>query len=1081
MNEAVLRNYLRKIEKIYQAGNATEHSYRSSLQELLKMLDSGITATNEPKRITCGSPDFIITNKQTPLGYIETKDIGISLDQVERTDQMKRYLGSLTNLILTDYVEFRWYVSGQHRMTAHLAKVGANHRLLPENGGVEKLTDLLKGFMFTQTPTVSSPKELATRMAALAQLIRNAIRLAFESEEGGGSLHIQMEGFRQVLLPDLTYEQFADMYAQTICYGLFAARCNEKPGTTFTREHAAYDIPKTNPFLRKMFGYIAGPDLDERIVWAVDDLSELLNRSDMAAILHDFGKRTRQEDPVVHFYETFLAQYDPKLRELRGVYYTPEPVVSYIVRSVDQLLKRDFDLGDGLADTATLKATSSDGNYSLATHKLQILDPATGTGTFLYYIINHIYESFKDNRGMWSGYVSQHLLPRLFGFELLMAPYAVAHLKLGLQLAETGYDFKDNERLGVYLTNTLEEGFEGSKLPFVEWLVEEATAAGNIKHDFPVMVVLGNPPYSGHSANKGQWITKLIERYKEGCPELKKPAQAKWLSDDYVKFIRFAQWRIERTGYGILAFITNHSYLDNPTFRGMRQSLLRSFDDIYILDLHGNSKKKELTPDGTKDENVFDIQQGVAIGLFVRRRGGASAPRLATVHHADLWGLRGTYELSEQRQALQLIMNGKYHWLAEHDVTNTPWEILDPQTPFFLLTTQNTQHLIEYEVGWKIPDIFRPNGDPAPGIVTTQDEFAISWTKAEAIKKVEQLLATESEDEARRLFRLCAQDQWQYTWAKKELADGQWRHETVEVLYRPFDIRWTVFNRHVAVHRRERVMRHMLAGQNVGITIGRAGQVIDQGEWDIVFCTRNITEYNLYRRGGNNLFPLYLYPDASKRTLFDTELHTDAPGGRRPNFAQTFIKDFTNHLGMEFISDGKGDLQKTFGPEDIFHYMYAIFYSPTYRSRYAQFLKIDFPRLPLTSSADLFCELCALGDRLVGLHLMEQFGQATPKYPVDGNNTIEKVEYLEPRNQLELGRVYINKTQYFNGIYPEVWEFHIGGYQVCEKWLKDRKGRRLSFDDIQHYQRIVAALAETIILVDKIDETIDEHGGWPIE
>jgi predicted helicase len=562
---------------------------------------------------------------------------------------------------------------------------------------------------------------------------------------------------------------------------------------------------------------------------------------------------------------------------------------------------------------------------------------------------------------------------------------------------------------------------------------------------------------------------------------VKKPAQAKWLSDDYVKFIRFAQWRIERTGYGVLAFITNHSYLDNPTFRGMRQSLLRSFDDIYILDLHGNSKKKEQAPDGAKDENVFDIQQGVAIGLFVRKRGAASTPRLATVHHADLWGLRGVYELSEQRRALQPVANGKYRWLTDHDVTTTPWETLDPRTPFFLLTSQNTQHLTEYEAGWKIPDIFRPNGDPAPGIVTTQDEFAISWTKAEAIKKVEQLLATESEDEARQLFRLCAQDQWQYTWAKKELADGQWRHETVEVLYRPFDIRWTVFNRHVAVHRRERVMRHMLAGQNVGITIGRAGQVIDQGEWDIVFCTRHITEYNLYRRGGNNLFPLYLYPDASKRTLFDTELPTGAPGGRSPNLAQMFTKDFSEHLQMEFIPDGKGDLHKTFGPEDVLHYMYAIFYSPTYRSRYAQFLKIDFPRLPLTSSAELFSGLCALGERLVGLHLMERFGRAIPKYLVEGNNTIEKAEYVEPHNQLEQGRVYINKAQYFDGISPEVWEFHIGGYQVCEKWLKDRKGRRLSFDDIRHYQRIVAALAETNTLMDKIDETIDEHGGWPIE
>src|SRR6266568_5188450 len=433
-----VRHYLKGIEKTLQSRNATEHSYRSNLKGLLETLFPDVTATNEPKRIKCGAPDYIITNKQTPLGYIETKDIGIPLDQVERTAQMKRYLGSLANLILSDYVEFRWYVSGQLRMTTRLAKVGANNKLIPETNGADQLADLLQGFMLTHVPTVSNPKELATRMAALAQLTRNAIRLAFESEEGGGSLHTQMEGFRQVLLPDLTYERFADMYAQSICYGLFAACCNTRLGVTFTREHAAYDIPKTNPFLRKMFIYIAGPDLDERIVWVVDDLAELLNRSDMAAILQDFGKRTRREDPVVHFYETFLAVYDPKMREMRGVYYTPEPVVSYIVRSVDYLLKKEFELPDGLADYSKIKMVSSDGKTSIDPNKLphtvQILDPATGTGTFLYYVIKQIYESFKNNRGIWSSYVSEHLLPRLFGFELLMAPYAVAHLKLGLQL-----------------------------------------------------------------------------------------------------------------------------------------------------------------------------------------------------------------------------------------------------------------------------------------------------------------------------------------------------------------------------------------------------------------------------------------------------------------------------------------------------------------------------------------------------------------------------------------------------------------------------------------------------------------------
>ncbi len=622
MSEAALRAYLKQIETPYHAGSATEHTYRSYLKSLIETLAPGVVATNEPKHIkNCGAPDFIITAKQTPLGYIETKDIGVSLDQVEQSDQMKRYLRSLANLILTDYVEFRWYVAGEHRMTARLiTKVGGKNKAakwVVDAEGVKQVNDLLSGFLVAKAPTVNNPRELATRMAAIAQLIRNAISQAFKSETGAGSLHGQWEGFKQVLLPDLDGEQFADMYAQTICYGLFAARVNMKPETPFVREYAAYAIPKTNPFLRKLFGYIAGPDLDERISWAVNDLVAVLDHTDMTAILRDFGKRTRQEDPVVHFYETFLSAYDPRLREARGVYYTPEPVVSYIVRSVDYLLKHDFDLADGLADATTIKLPKADGTL-LETHKVQILDPATGTATFLHSVIDLIYESFKGNKGMWSAYVSEHLLPRIFGFELLMAPYAVAHMKLGLQLAETGYDFKSDERLGIYLTNTLEESYEESKLLFVEWLVQEAQAADRVKHDAPVMVVLGNPPYSGHSANKGAWIKELLHgkdsltgakvgSYFEVDGQDLGERNPKWLNDDYVKFIRFAQWRIEQTGYGILAFISNHGYLDNPTFRGMRQSLMHSFDDIYVLDLHGNSKKKERSPDGSKDENVFDI------------------------------------------------------------------------------------------------------------------------------------------------------------------------------------------------------------------------------------------------------------------------------------------------------------------------------------------------------------------------------------------------------------------------------------------------------------------------------------------
>jgi len=625
--------YLKQIEQALAAGNATEHTHRPALKSFIESLAEGITATNEPKRVRCGAPDFIVTRGQTPLGYVEAKDVGVSLDKAEASEQLRRYLDSLENLLLTDYLEFRWYVRGEMVQAAHLGTFDAQRdRLRVGPGGAEEVVQLLENFLTEVIPTVNSPKELAGRMARVARLIRETILRAFRTEGAGGSLHEQMKGFRAVLLHDLDEEQFADMYAQTICYGLFAARCNARGGGPFTRQHAAHDLPRTNPFLRKLFQHVAGPDLDdEPHAWAVDGLAELLNRTDINAILKDFGRSTRREDPVVHFYETFLAAYDPKMREARGVYYTPEPVVSYIVRSVDHILKTDFKLANGLADASKIKIKTPGEKGTTEVHKVQILDPATGTGTFLHGVVAHIFESFKRNRGMWSSYVSEHLLPRLFGFELLMAPYAVAHMKLGLQLAETGYEFETDERLRVYLTNTLEEAHEASRMPlFTQWLAAEANEASRVKQDAPVMVVLGNPPYSGHSANTGLWIANLLRghdtmtgaatgNYFEVDGQPLGERNPKWLNDDYVKFIRFAQWRIEQTGYGVLAFISNHGYLDNPTFRGMRQSLMQTFDEIYVLNLHGNSKKKERAPDGGKDENVFDIQQGVAVCLMVKR------------------------------------------------------------------------------------------------------------------------------------------------------------------------------------------------------------------------------------------------------------------------------------------------------------------------------------------------------------------------------------------------------------------------------------------------------------------------------
>lgn len=649
MSETALREYLGEVEKDFKRGIATEHTYRGTLKELLEAFDANISATNEPKRVKCGAPDYVVERNtgasSLTIGYVEAKDIGVSLDAIERDarlnepktregEQLKRYLRALDNLVFTNYLEFRWYVQGEKRMTAILATPRVDKRLPLEKDGAGEVTQLLQGFLEHSAEAIRKPQELAKRMARLAHMIRDIIIEAFEKKAASSVLQDLYSAFKDVLLPELTGPEFADMFAQTLAYGLFAARYNHQSKRPFNRNDAAKEIPRTNPFLRKLFGTIAGPDLDdEPFAGFVDDLAQMLAVTDIDAVLADFGKHTRQEDPIVHFYETFLAQYDPKLRELRGVYYTPEPVVSYIVRSVDQLLRTHFDCPEGLADTAIVSHTSIDEHGEMQTStspRVLLLDPACGTGTFLYYVIEHIRESYRQmgNAGMWSGYVREHLLSRLFGFELLMAPYAMAHLKLGMQLAAVdlpkseratwAYDFRTDERLGLYLTNTLEEAIKRSEVMFGRYISDEANEAAKVKQGYPVMVVLGNPPYSYESANTRTWIRTLVRDYYQVDGQPLGERNPKGLQDDYVKFIRFAQWRIKQTGYGILAFITNHGYLDNPTFRGMRKSLIQSFDEVYVLDLHGSTKPKEVPPLGSSDQNVFDIQEGVSIGIFIK-------------------------------------------------------------------------------------------------------------------------------------------------------------------------------------------------------------------------------------------------------------------------------------------------------------------------------------------------------------------------------------------------------------------------------------------------------------------------------
>ncbi len=1077
-----LQDYQRTLERELKRGNATEHTYRSTLKTLLESLFPDVVATNEPKRIKAGAPDYVVTKGETPLGYIEAKDIGVSLDKTEKSEQLGRYLDSLGNLILTDYLEFRWYVEGQHRLTAKLASVNGKG-LVAEPTGAKDLEMLLQGFMNVTAPTIGSPEALAKKMAALAQQIRHTILQAFNAEDltddRPDPLHDQYKAFKEVLIQDLTPEQFADMYAQTITYGMFAARTSPNFTPPFDRYRAAYNIPKTNPFLRTVFRQMVGPELESSVDWIVDDLVNLLAHADIGAILQDFGTRTRTEDPVVHFYETFLAAYDPRMREARGVYYTPEPVVSYIVRSVDHILKKDFKLRDGLADTSMVRVVdperqSSKERKTKDVHRVQILDPATGTATFLHAVIDQIHQTVVGqtggNRGMWSGYVKNHLLPRLYGFELLMAPYTVAHMKLGLQLAELGYDFGSDERLKIYLTNALEEAQAFPSLPlFGQAIARESQEAGEVKQDAPVMVVLGNPPYSGHSANNGEWIRDLLrgkdnttgketEDYFKVDGEPLGERNPKYLNDDYVKFIRFSQWRIERTGYGVLAFVSNNGYLDNPTFRGMRQSLMNTFDDLYLLDLHGSTKKKETAPDGSPDQNVFDIQQGVTVGLFVRRLSDKREPR---IYRADLYGVR----------------EGKYKMLWENDVSTTKWTEIEPGSPFYPFTHRDKNLVSEYDSYWHTLNIWQ---NTSTGVKTHRDHFVVDLEASALQKRIAEFRDSSIPDQLiSEKFRLKDTRDWKLSQNRKNLAGVEdYTVYFTQYLYRPYDFRTYFHHEFVVELPRNEIMRHLLNRDNIALGLGRQGLAVNDPQWALVVTSRDPVDTNVFRRGGVNVFPLYLYPDTSSSTLFDQP--TPNPGGRRPNLAPAFLEDLSKRLELTFVDDGKGDLESTFGPEDVFAYIYAVFHSPTYRARYAEFLKIDFPRVPLTGSPELFRSLVSKGETLVSLHLMERVGSVMTSYPVEGDNVVDKVSFKEDEGG-RTGRVYINSTQYFDGVPSEVWEFYVGGYQVLHKWLKDRKGRTLSFDDLRHYGFIVSALFETIGTMKEIDEVINEAGGWPLE
>lgn len=1017
----MLLAYLARVHATEQRGDAREESFYPCLLELLERYAAfrgrKVEVTVIPRKTQDCLLDFQVQAEgQRIVGYIEAKRPGTDLDIAERSEQVKRYLATFPNLILTNFYELRLYRHGKEAARVEAVRLFTIQDLeagpvLQRAGEVAALLDRFLDFV---APPHTRADLLAADLARRARVLEARIEeLLRRDEDETSELAGLFQAFREHLLAGLTRREFADLYAQTIAYGLLAARCRA-PGR-FDRGTVERYIPAANGILRQVFRYVSLATTPAEIAWIVDDIVELLAAASVRRMFERYFHQGRGRDPVLEFYETFLRHYDRELRKRRGVYYTPAEVVSYVVRSVQRLLQTRLGKRDGLADrTVTL------------------LDPAAGTLTFVVEAIRCAVEAVRAEMG--DGGVTpllrDHLLRDFYAFELMMAPYAIGHLKIGLILDELGHPLADDERVQLYLTNALErEELEQSRIPGPAALSRESHAAAVIKKERTITVILGNPPWSGDSANRGEAIDALPkdgyvaadgrrdDGYYRVDGEPLGEKNPKWLQDDYVKFLRFAQRKIDEAGEGIVAFVTNHSYLDNPTFRGMRRSLLGTFDEIYLLDLHGNAKKREVAPDGAADENVFDgIMQGVAIALLVKKPG---LPK--RVLRADQWGNR----------------SAKLRWLGEHDVETTGWTEVAPGGPAFLFAPRDAALEEEYRKGVLLTEIFP---ERSVGIVTGRDAFVIDTDPVKLKQRIALLRGSSLPGE----FLPYAPREtaaWKLSEAmEKARSDEHWNEEFVRILYRPFDWRTIFYADYVVERPRERVMRHLLAGRNLGLIVPRQckeepGALVT----DAIIAHKVVSAYDI-----NTLFPLYLVPGDRRLDKI----------GRLANIAPSFLADLAGRIGEEP------------SPELVLQYVYAVLYSPAYRRRYAGLLRADFPRIPMPRDRGTFLALAGLGAILSGLHLLrsDRLSRPAVRFEGEGNATVAFRDY-----QPEERRVVINRQgQRFEGIAPEVWDYRIGGYQVVDHWLAARA--ILRYEEIEQLRQIATAIKETIGVQRQIDE-----------
>jgi len=1029
-----MENYLQEIQKYFYDENSSEHSYRTSFENYLKEIfpkEEGYFTQQDQKAINGNKPDFIILKNKVPLLYIEVKKVGEDLDKIEKSDQADRYFG-YNNLIISDYVNFRFFRNGQkYNEEISLGDIDRNNRYIKIKGENHLyLKKTILDFVSSHKESIKSGTHLAKIMGGIAQRIRsNVLDMLLSKSERYTELLKIRDVVKNSLISSLDDNSFSDMYAQTLVYGLFSARYNDSTPKNFSRIEARELIPKTNPFLRSFFDHIAGNTFPDRLGYIVDELCEVFTHADVHRLMHEyfkkeslFGEAYETPDPVIHFYEDFLREYDAKKKMEMGVFYTPRSVVQFIVRAVDIILKKEFNLLKGLADKTKIQVERKEINekgkkveVKKEYHKVQILDIATGTGTFLNEVIKHIYKDFVGQEGNWPSYVEDNLLPRLHGFELMMASYTIAHLKLGMTLQDT----KAGElktRLGVYLTNTLEEAkssvwANGSMFVGVqESITKEAIESSKIKSEYPIMCVIGNPPYSGISQNKIYTDNNVYKVEIGGKQKLQE--RKHWLDDDYVKFIRFSESLIEKNGEGVMGMITAHGYINNPTFRGMRWHLRNTFDKIYILDLHGNSNKKETGPGGSKDSNVFDIKTGVAIIIGVKKT-NSKDKKLAQIYKADFFGSR----------------NDKFKKLNLSDIDIIDWVKLPENTDLWVLEGKGKN---EYNKGFSVAELFPKN---TTGIVTMGDSFIIDEDKEVLTKRVDEFLQSNlSESELKAKYGLGKNYAKWIIDNKKRIENDH--SKIVPLVYRPFDIRYTYFDKNLVWRTRDQTMNHLVGKENIGFVASRINR---QASLGYLFITKTLTDFHVLdnAQDSTSVFPLYLYTEQREKV---------------PNLNKEIWNKINNVVEITT-------------PENILDYIYAILYSPTYRETYKEFLKTDFPRVPYPTDKKEFERLIKIGNKLRNLHLMidPECEKLITKYSVAGGNFIEKVKY-------ENGNVYINTNQNFGGVPGVAWNFYIGGYQPAQKYLKDRKGRQLTSDEIEHYQKIIKVLFETDKLMKEIDK-----------